>query len=157
MKKLIISLLLLISVSSCRIDFDYDELWGGHLKREYSQSFTKTFGTYGRLNIDDSHNWGFTDFPEDTILFDTRSVNPNSNEWYVIPEDITSDERAYVENWFATHKNPPTLSVNWSDYFVQQVGGINRQINKLIVSVDGKTEYDHVYNFNGANGSIKLM
>lgn len=157
MKKLIISLLLLISVSSCRFDFDYDELWGEHLKREYSQSFTETFGTYGILNIDNSHNWGFTDFPEDTILFDTRSVNPNSNEWYVIPEGITSNERTYVENWFATHKNPPTLSVNWSDYFVQQVSGINRQMNKLIVSVDGKTKYDHVYNLNGANGSIKLM
>ena len=67
-------------MSSCRFDFDYDELWGEHLKREYSQSFIKTFGTYGVLNIDDSHNWGFTDFPEDTILFDTRSVHPNSNE-----------------------------------------------------------------------------
>lgn len=152
MKKLLLSLLMLLCVACQEFDFDYaHKVANGTIrKQEYTEVFTQEFGTYGVLNIDGSHDWGFTDFPTLDIP-ETRSVDPNSNEWYIVPDPVTSEEAIYVTNWFNTHQYPETMAVDWSDFFVQQVYKGHSNMDHLIAG------NDHVYNFNSTTGSIQLI
>lgn len=157
-------------LSSCD-DINFEMEHSNILKKEYNDAFVSEFGTNGVLNIDKTHNWGFDNFKQDTNAV-TRSVNPNSNEWYIVPEDITDDERNEVVNWFRKHIEkeyrtsetpsdvydiPSNASVNWSDFFVQNVYGEHTNMDHLVVSKDGKNAFDHVYNFNNNGGSIQLL
>lgn len=159
-----------VLLSSCD-EFDFDAARTSFLKTEYNEAFVAEFGTYGVLNIDETHNWGFEECKQDTTAI-SRSVNPNSNEWYIVPEDISDEERERVTNWFKHHIDkayktentpndvyvlPSTSSVNWTDFFVQHVYGEHGNMDHLVVSEDGKKAYDHVYNFNSNGGTIQLL
>lgn len=54
----------------------------------------------------------------------------SNNGYYVRPDgttgseplnDVTDEERKYVYNWFATHQNPTSIPVQWTEFFIQQV------------------------------------
>ncbi len=104
----------------------------------YEKAFLEAFA-----EIDPNQNWGFNPMPicgDDIDL--TRGSNTESNLWetlyhYEVPGglsdntapwgwsagDVTNYERAYVYWWFSTHLWPQTLSVNWSEFFIENVWG----------------------------------
>ena len=166
MKKLLFSLLMLLCVACQEFDFDYaHKVANGTIrKQEYTEAFTQEFGTYGVLNIDGSHDWGFTDFPIDTLVPNTRMID--ANQWesknLPVPKDITLAEAKYVYNWFATHKNPKSIAIHWSDFFIQYVNSWNEQnpdsakrnMDQIgYESVDHK--WEHIYNFNSTTKAIQ--
>ena len=82
---------------------------------EYSKAFVKQFG-----NIDPNHTWGFGS------QLGSRGTLSNANQWYEtmeIPARITDEEIAKVKAYFENPSNYklPSVQVNWSDFFVQQV------------------------------------
>lgn len=148
-------------------------------KQQFAFAFNKQFG-----EISADQNWGFEAQSVPTSLL-TRSSNANSNQWfdaqyfnYVKPADITQNEIETVRQWFATHPNPQSETVNWTDFFVQQVyngtdtydaidhNGAHHNVlgaNHMdyimagILNADGTITDDHVYNFNANSGSIMYM
>lgn len=77
-----------------------------------------------------NHDWGF----KKTSLIDessqtganTRTADTNSNEWtakgYNVPGEITDREKEVVMEWFRTHENPQSETVDTHNYFIQNVG-----------------------------------
>lgn len=44
--------------------------------------------------------------------------------------DVTDEEIKYVSWWFRTHRNPTSLEVHWSDFYVQEVSSdVDRDVN----------------------------
>lgn len=113
---------------------------------EYAAGFAQRYG-----EIAANQDWGFGSKI-------ARGANPNSNEWADIkPGDITTEEVEKVTQWFKDNQNPISISVNWTDFFVQYVAGSRSNMDQLVTkSESGVTE--HVNNFNANNsGSIMLM
>ena len=116
-----------------------------------------------------TNDWGFG---ATTPKASTRGVDKNTNQYatYVeVPDKLTDAQKATVRNWFQTHPTPDGISVNWSDFFVQQVykghsnptdacpeiykaknnGDVigSDKMNKLTCG----TANEHVNDFNGGN------
>lgn len=83
-----------------------------------TDSFEKVIGG----SINPNTDWGFGSAAM-TRAF-TRGVDKNTNQYatYVeVPDKLTDAQKAKVRNWFQSHPTPDGISVNWSDFFVQQV------------------------------------
>ncbi len=177
-----------LTITSCQDyePFDEAEVQSTLFDRHYNEAFVQSFG-----EIDPCHNWGFGAMP--TCGVDaTRGANTNYNQWesefhlqvpggvYAndaapwgwVAGDITQYERAYVYWWFSTHRNPESLHVNWSDYFIQSVWGqpehsaLYADGSNFLITDDygidhvltdetnaGVGDWAHIYNFNAAGGS----
>ncbi len=140
-----------VAFSACDSDKDlYDPDKAAELKAtQYTVAFEKQ---YGKVAAD--QDWGFG-----TVI--SRGANPNSNQWkdfVIVPPSITAEEKSAVEEWFATHKDPTSLRVNWVDFFVQYVGRKNDKVtmNELFAVREDNSE-DHMNNFNANGGYIMLM
>lgn len=146
------------------------------LKKEYSASFTDTFGD----RIDPEQTWGFdVDYSASDSTSEAASTrawaNTNSNEWantYTVPDSPSAEEIQAVRDYLAeVTKYGQDLGhgvsiSGFKEGFVQHVwkgttsgvaknngtiSPLSNQMNQLCV--DGT----HVNNFNAANGSIMLM
>lgn len=140
----------------CREDFDFDEVHGDKFvnlkKEEYKNVFEEAF--CAGSSIDPSHNWGFVDMvsAEEMMSSQTRGSFPNANEWgqYIeVPEPLTQAQMDVVTEWFKSHQNPTGISVDWADYFLQQVSNNSTYAGNMnqLQDVTG-----HAYNCN--NGTI---
>lgn len=151
-----------VALSACSSDNDlYDPAKAAAKKEaQYEAAFVKKYGT-----IAADQDWGFGAAKASAVI--TRGIDPNANMWgdYVnVPSPVNDMEKAKVIDWFKTHKNPESIPVNWSDFFIQQVykGKVaytakdnnNRMIgsdkmNQLLVGVND----EHAYNFNNGDCS----
>lgn len=142
--------IVLITFASCSSDKDYfDPNKAAELKKaEYEAAFVKK---YGKIATD--QYWGFGE------NINSRAANPNSNQWEnftVVPGNITAEEKEKVTNWFKTHQNPTSISINWTDFFVQQISSSHSNMDKLFAVLPNKVE-EHINNFNNGQGTIMLM
>ena len=125
---------------SCK---DYSPNEEAILEKAASYNYEKAFHS-AFPEIDPQQNWGFDPMPicgDDIDI--TRGSNTNSNEWesrfhYEVPGglsksqqlpwgwaagDVSNYERAYVYWWFSTHPWVQPLSINWTDFFLENVWG----------------------------------
>lgn len=112
-------------LTSCH-DKDMEYSYGASQKTQaYDQAFKETFGTPVA-----GHNWGFTVVEENssstaTTRALTRGHNKNSNQWasegWIIPDKLTPEQKDKVRRYFQQNRNPQGISVNYTDFFVQQV------------------------------------
>jgi len=117
--------------------------------KSFDEMFTELYGP-----IAPNHNWGFAtvgvseeanDLTEDPMLTRamTRTADTNSNEWtakgYNVPGEITAREREVVMQWFRTHENPQSETVDTHNYFIQNVGYTDHTYNAYYQK-DGRTE-----------------
>lgn len=166
-----------VSLSSCREDFDYETAYGGKQYAEKCAQYEEAFVTEfcDGASIAPDHNWGFTALPSVEELKTkaaTRSAYTNSNEWantYNVPADITDAERQAVFEYVKAHSTENSIDINYTEFFVQQVwkgkdvypAGNNsdviggNQMDHLIAGTPSAK--DEVKNFNNSNGSIMLM
>ena len=157
-----------VSLSSCREDFDYETAYGGKQYAEkcaqYEEAFVKEFCDGASIAPD--HNWGFTALPSIEELKTkaaTRSAEPRSNLWantYNVPADITDAERQDVYKYIKAHSTTEnSIDINYTEFFVQQVWKgkdvYSNHMNQLTAGT--QSAKDVVYNFNSGNGSIMLM
>lgn len=149
MEKLSFFLVLAVSVvvlSACTSNEDvYDPSKVAAAKeKQYEAAFVKKYG-----EIASDQDWGFG---KGTV---TRAANPNSNQWAeftVVPAKVTTAEADEVTKWFKENQNPVSVSVDWTDFFVQHVSSLHSNMDYLVAAND-----DHINNFNAASGSIMLM
>ena len=95
---------------------------------EYAQVWYNWAASNNIKAISPNQTWGNWSIVEiDTLS--TRAANPNSNQWSdfsIVPRDLSESERKLVMDFFgsigAVEKK---TSVNWSDFYVQQVGNGN--------------------------------
>ena len=141
----------LFSCSSDGINIDYNVKKTNDYAQDWHEWATKN--SIG--NIASNQTWGDWNI----VIIDTnavtKSANPNSNQWSdfsVVPTDLTDGQRTKIMEFFGkTDIKSMGTSVNWSDFYVQQVGNGNYKtknyMNKLICS-NGKNGTEHVNNFN---------
>lgn len=160
-KKLNFGVLAIMGVvvfSACGSDSDLFDPEKAAAKKEaqYASAFVQK---YGEIAVD--QDWGFG-----AIKAMTRAVDANANQWgsYVdVPAPVSENEKQNVIEWFKTHKSPESISVNWSDFFIQQVykgediytsnSGSSvkgsEKMNKLCVGLND----EHANNFNNGDCS----
>lgn len=128
---------------------------------KYQAVFEKEFGKVAK-----GVNWGFEDQEgyfdqEGKWVSPTRGVNDNNNMWggYVdVPKPLTEAQKEKVMEYFNTHDNLQGISINWCDFFVQQVGSSELgqpHMNQLVCGNEDLSKSDHVHNFNDANAGWK--
>lgn len=115
---------------------------------EYEQTFVQTFG-----KIAPDQDWGFG--MVDTESVTTRGVYkhdmPEFYNNYILPKEVSPEEREIVLNWFSTHQNPESITIDWSDYTVQQVANNQNlegftyygNMNQLMCGNDEINDYNH--------------
>ena len=87
---------------------------------QYAAAFEQTFGT-----ISPSQTWGFSNPTSDARAI-TRSANVNGNLWYQTykrPINVTQEEIEWAKKEFGKVRKDvqPWVSIEWSNYWVQQV------------------------------------
>lgn len=145
-KNLLIPIMAASALAACD-DYDpVEDVLAGYTEEEIAliNSYTENFVfRYGE--IDKDHDWGFGRFATMDVL-DTRSVNPNGNEWvkegYDIPAPITDAERQAVVEAFRKYKYS-TASSNLTDFFVQHVYEGSEEWNR--VSIPGLSKDSYTY------------
>lgn len=134
MKKLFISVTLLLGLSSCQ-DENYGYSKQDIINERYKQEFIKEFG-----QPDPNHTWGFVEQPLIEVNI-TRVASPNGNQWgdwgLNVPDPLTDNQIKTVTDWFTETENPTGLAVTWINYFAQQVSSTDV----------GKAHMDHLYDY----------
>lgn len=116
-------------ITSCT----HDDIEYKTIVEEKTQAFDELFTElYGESDI--NHDWGFTPLPNiEEIIGNanassraaTRVEDKNNNMWadegWVIPTPLTSAQKNLVRNYFQQNKNPQGTSVDYKNFFVQQV------------------------------------
>ena len=141
----------LFSCSSDGINIDYNV----KKTNDYAQDWYEWATKNSIGNIASNQTWGDWNIVTIDTNAVTKSANPNSNQWSdfsVVPTDLTDGQRTKIMEFFGkTDIKSMGTSVNWSDFYVQQVGngnyGTKNFMNKLICS-NGKNGTEHVNNFN---------
>ena len=141
----------------------------------YAENFIQKYGQPAA-----NHTWGFGATTTKGMTV-TRAAMPNSNQWFdpnyynfVKPADITETERTVVKNWFKNNQYPETQPVFWTDFFVQNIGYIEKEYTAYdgngaehkvmgckqmdyIYSIKADGTEDHINNFNATSGEIQYM
>lgn len=151
-----------VALSACSSDNNlYDPAKAAaRIEAQYEAAFVKKYGT---IAVD--QDWGFGAAKADAA--NTRAFDANSNLWgdYVdVPSPVSDTEKAKVVEWFKTHRNPVSIPINWTDFFIQQVykgedvytakdnntkfKGSDR-MNRLLVGISD----EHANNFNNGDCS----
>ena len=146
--------------SSCGNDHEdlYDPNAVALMKaNEYSKAFIAKFG-----NIDPNHTWDASG-----VSLKGRAIIPNANQWQSdynlsVPSEISESEYNTVVAWFNENRNPTSMTLEWSDFFVQHVyGNENKSLKdgSTVISKMNKlyAGEEHVYNFNAQYGSIMFV
>lgn len=113
-----------------------------------TDSFVKLIGG----TIDPTNDWGFGATAAKAA---TRGQDNDGNNWgtYVkVPARLTADQIDKVTRYFTAVNKPDGISVNWSDYFVQQVSSTPNgpaHMNKLECKY-GDT-WEHIHNSNAGD------
>lgn len=151
-KNILIALSLLL-LGSCTNDFEYipsQEVKEKTFVSDFNNAFGVSEETYS------THNWGMDLIPlvDVTPVLKTRSANVNGNMWYqtwVRPTNITTEEIAWAKEEFGKVRKDtkPWVSIEWSNYWVQQVyKGTTHYVDGYGSDVLGSNQMYHLKVFN---------
>lgn len=189
MKKYLISGVLALIAGCYFTSCVHDDIESQSVVDQKTQNYDTAFkNLYG--NIAPGHTWGF-DIPaiqESGVIpaasrtaasrAFTRDANPNHKLWagtYAnVPQPLTEAQKNLVRNYFQQNKNPKGISVDYTNFFVQQVykghtnlDNANSDCTEQYTAGNGDTVYgssqmdkltagikeDHINNFNNADYS----
>lgn len=158
MKKLFLMGFVALAFASCVSDKDVTPQTQGE---KYEKAFENLIGGTINANV----NWGFVNQP--VAVFDAeghmtgmRGAQPNANEYgkvLEVPTEMTAEQKAKVMKFFNETELHQGVSVNWSDFFVHQVGQTERgkYMNFLYCGEKNYEQKIHVNNFNGGSSTDK--
>jgi len=145
MKKYLMIGLAALAFASCS-KHDFETMSQEQIdKAKYNEVFVNQL-LDGR-SIANNQDWGFGTYTG-TRAF-TRGHNANANEWGAtyknVPDTLTAKQKLRVQKYFQYNKEPKGTSVNYKDFFVQDVyKGATDALG------DGTNGYStEMYNFNG--------
>lgn len=189
MKKYLISGALALIAGCYFTSCVHDDIESQSVVDQKTQNYDTAFkNLYG--NIAPGHTWGFDipSFQESGVIpaasrtaasrAFTRDANPNHKLWagtYAnVPQPLTEAQKNLVRNYFQQNKNPKGISVDYTNFFVQQVykghtnlDNANSDCTEQYTAGNGDTVYgssqmdkltagikeDHINNFNNADYS----
>lgn len=149
MKRIVYLIIMILPLGSCQ-----EEDFGWESKDiRYRSEFFKEYG-----HPSPQSSFGFIDQPIYKNSPETRSEDANANMWggYLeVPDPLSELQIEVITNWFRTHQNPQGISVNWTDYFAQQVSSkdIAKQHMDYILDA-GHNGTDHINNFNSGDCGV---
>ena len=154
MKKYLMMGLATLAFAACVSD---KEVTPQTQEEKYEKAFEQLVGGPINANV----NWGFNaqkvaTFNAEGEYTGMRSHDKNNNLWggYVeVPDSINQAIRNKVMEYFNNTENPEGVAVNWSDFFVQQVGNTDRGPRMNYMYCGNLTE--HINDFNGGLGGGK--
>ena len=115
-----IGLLALLTTAYLTSSCSRDEFSGSLLEAK-AEAFNNAFKEiYG--DPDPQHTWGFGDDAA-TRAF-TRAAEPRANEWaatYKVPTPLSEGQKNRVMKYFQYNNTPGGITMNYTNYFVQQV------------------------------------
>lgn len=152
-KTMVVAALAGSAMSSCvnEIEDLYDPSYAAKKKQQYEAQWKIQFGS-----IDPEHNWGFSNDASEAKAMTRGWANTEANMWggYVeVPEPLTAEQKDLVTKWFEANQNPQGISVNWSDFFAQQVSANDYGKNSMSYLTVGE-EDAHMNNFNGGDCGV---
>ena len=115
-----IGLLALLTTAYLTSSCSRDEFSGSMIdakKEAFSSVFIDTYG-----EPDPQHTWGFGVDSYSRAF--TRAAEPRANEWaatYKVPAPLTEGQKNRVMKYFQYNQYPGGTTMNYSNYFVQQV------------------------------------
>ena len=115
-----IGLLALLTTAYFTSSCSRDEFSGSMIdakKEAFSSVFIDTYG-----EPDPQHTWGFGVDSYSRAF--TRAAEPRANEWaatYKVPAPLTEGQKNRVMKYFQYNQYPGGTTMNYSNYFVQQV------------------------------------
>lgn len=151
-KTMVVAVLAGSAMSSCVKEVE--DLYNPEYTAKMQQYETQWRIKFGR--IDPNEDWGFgADASSEAKAIMTRGwVNANANMWgdfVEVPEPLTEEQKTMITNWFETNQKPQGISVNWSDFFVQQVSSSDDYgKNHMSYLTVGEADV-HINNFNGGD------
>lgn len=155
MKKLLGLLLMGAAMfSSCGNDHEdlYDPNAAALMKaNEYSKAFIAKFG-----NIDPNHTWGFGDALASRASEPGAADNPSKYNM-VHPTGITAVEKQLVTQWFKENRNPVSIDLDWTDFWIQQVSSNSEYTNKISYLKLNNDEDVQRFNNSPSDGLIMYM
>ncbi len=149
-KTMMVAALAGTAMSSCvnEIEDLYDSSYAAKKKQQYENQWKIQFGA-----IDPEHNWGFSSDASEAKAMTRGWANTEANTWgsYVeVPDTLTGAQKELVTDWFEANQNPQGISVNWSDFFAQQVSSNGYGKTSMSYLTVGE-EDAHMNNFNGGD------
>lgn len=179
-KYLMIGFVAAVAFSSCS-KHDFETMSQEQIdKAKYNEVFVNQL-LDGR-SIANNQDWGFGTYTG-TRAF-TRGHNANANEWGAtyknVPDPLTEKQKLRVQKYFQYNKEPDGISVNYKDFFVQDVykgntdplndgetaslsqysteqylfGGEMEPGSEHMDKLTAGSENDHINNYNNAHCSI---
>ena len=141
-----------VIISCVEVKDLYDPEYAAKLA-EYRAKWEEQFG-----EIDPNEDWGFGSDEEtaetSTNVVTRGDVDTQANMWggYVeVPKRLTDEQINIVTVWFNNNKDPEGISVNWTDFFVQQVSSND---NAKEMSIFAGKDNTHMNNFNGGDCTV---
>lgn len=154
MKKYLIIVGVLALLASCTQEFDPIEIQK-EKEKTFESNFNSTFGVSETVYA--NHEWGTNVIPLEDItnrVAMTRAANVNGNMWYqtwVRPANVTDEEIAWAKEEFGKVRkdSKPWVSIEWSNYWVQQVyKGTTHYKDGYNNDVYGADKMNHLQAFN---------
>lgn len=110
--------------------------------KQFDAFFISNVGATPAANQD----WGFGT----TRAAITRYADANANQWainYYVPDSLTTLQKKVVTDWFTANQNPKGVSIDYNNYFSQQVSSTARGVNMNYF----RDAADHDNNFNAGD------
>lgn len=158
MKKLFLMGFTALAFASCVSDKEITPLTQGE---KYEKAFENLVGGTVNANV----NWGFNNlqvagFDADGNFTGMRGANTEANNYgkfIEVPTEMSAEQKAKVMKYFENVKNPQGIAVNWSDFFVHQVGNSPKGDSQLdyLICGNGTDIEDHINNFNSGSSTSK--
>ena len=151
-KNILLALSLTI-LGSCGNDFEYIPSQE-QKEKTFVNDFNNAFGV--SEEVYSNHSWGMDLIPlvDATPKLKTRAANVNGNMWYkdwVRPTNVTTEEIAWAKEEFGKVRTDtkPFVSIEWSNYWVQQVyKGTTHYVDGYDSDVLGSNQMNHLKVFN---------
>ena len=148
-KKLNFGILAIMGVvvfSACGSDSDLFDPEKAAAKKEaqYASAFVQK---YGEIAVD--QDWGLGQHRQ-RVLLTLIAINGKILRKY--PRVLRLQKKKWLRNGLKHIKNPQSIGVDWTDFFVQHVSGSHSNMDFLVAASD-----EHINNFNATEGAIMLM
>lgn len=133
-----------ITLYSCGSENLYDPEKAGELKlARYEAAFIEKYG-----EINPNQDWGFGKTATRAVIKEPAWFG-NDIE---LPADVTDDEKKQVSDWFNTHRNPTTINLNWSDFWIVPISHSEHasQMNQIVIG-------EEINDYNGGTDKLILI
>ena len=155
MKKLFLMGFVTLAFASCVSDKEVAPLTPAQqTTQKFEQLFVNTFGQPAS-----NQTWVYnTPIINDTEAASRRTTSANGNQWgesWYVPAPLTASQKAIVTAYFTAVNQPQGVSLDYKNFFCQNVSSTDRGKSNMnfFYCGTGENNRDHVNNYNAGDES----